>query len=488
MRSGIGNREWGIGGRLSFRAEPRGCVIPSGAPQARSRGIATVPVEGPLPTPSRFLDSLRSLGMTISLGMTMAASTLAAQGPTYVIRGGTVVPVVGAQIPNGTVVIANGRIQSVGANAQVPAGATIIDATGLFVYPGMIDSGTELGLTEIGSVPGSTDTREIGDFNPQDVALTAVNASSELIPVSRVNGVTTVITSATGALMSGSAALMDLWGWTPDEMAIKPRAAQVMSYPSSSGGGGRGGGFGGRAQGDASETASRQVRAMRDLFADARSYAEVKAKVAAGGTVPNAPRVNQAMESLLPAIRGEMPVIFDVSSIDQIRGVLALADSFKLKVILRGPRDAWRVADTLAARGIPVIVGPTTQAPGPEDPYDALYAQPGVLAKAGVKIAFQTSSAADVRSLPYNAALSTAYGLDMDEAIKALTINPAQIFGVADKYGSLEAGKVANVMVTTGNPLDVRSNVKYLFIRGQAVPLTDRHTKLYEQYRARPKP
>jgi len=427
--------------------------------------------------------------MTTALGMTLlATSALAAQGPTYVIRGGTVVPVVGAQIPNGTVVIANGRIQSVGANAQVPAGATIIDATGLFVYPGMIDSGTELGLTEIGSVPGSTDTREIGDFNPQDVALTAVNASSELIPVSRVNGVTTVITSATGALMSGSAALMDLWGWTPDEMAIKPRAAQVMSYPSSSGGGGRGGGFGGRAQGDASETASRQVRAMRDLFADARSYAEVKAKVAAGGTVPNAPRVNQAMESLLPAIRGEMPVIFDVSSIDQIRGVLALADSFKLKVILRGPRDAWRVADTLAARGIPVIVGPTTQAPGPEDPYDALYAQPGVLAKAGVKIAFQTSSAADVRSLPYNAALSTAYGLDMDEAIKALTINPAQIFGVADKYGSLEAGKVANVMVTTGNPLDVRSNVKYLFIRGQAVPLTDRHTKLYEQYRARPKP
>jgi imidazolonepropionase-like amidohydrolase len=427
--------------------------------------------------------------MTAVLGMTLAASALHAQGPTYVIRGGTVVPVVGARIPNGTVVITNGRIQAVGANVQAPPGATIIDATGLFVYPGMIDSGTELGLTEIGSVPGSTDTREIGDFNPQDVALTAVNASSELIPVSRVNGVTTVITSATGALMSGSAAMMDLLGWTPDEMAIKPRAAQVMAYPSAGGLGGRGGGgFGGRSQGDASETASRQVRAMRDFFADARSYADVKAKVAAGGTVPNAPRVNQAMESLVPVIRGEMPVIFDVSSIDQIRGVLALADSFKLKVILRGPRDAWRVADTLAARGIPVIVGPTTQAPGPEDPYDALYAQPGVLAKAGVKIAFQTSSASDVRSLPYNAALSTAYGLDMDEAIKALTINPAQIFGVADRYGSLEAGKVANVMVTTGNPLDVRSNVKYLFIRGQAIPLTDRHTKLYEQYRGRPKP
>jgi imidazolonepropionase-like amidohydrolase len=419
----------------------------------------------------------------------VSASSLFAQAQTgtYVIRGGTVVPVVGAQIPNGTVVIAGGKIQAVGANVQGPQGATIIDATGLFVYPGMIDSGTQLGLTEIGSVPGSTDTREIGDFNPQDVALTAVNAHSELIPVSRVNGITTVITSATGALMSGTAALMDLWGWTPDEMAIKPRVAQVMSYPSAFGGGGRGG-FGGRPQGDGSETASRQVRAMRDFLADARSYADVKAKLATGAAVPNAPRVNQAMESLIPAIRGEMPIIFDVSSIDQIRGVLTLADSFKLKVILRGARDAWRVADTLAARQIPVIVGPTTQAPGADDPYDAIYAEPGALVKAGVKIAFQTSSAADVRKLPYNAALATAYGLDMDEAIKAVTINPAQIFGVADKYGSLEPGKIANVIVTTGNPLDVRSTVKYLFIRGDAVPLTDRHTKLYEQFRARPKP
>lgn len=427
-----------------------------------------------------------------ALGVTLlaAATSLAAQSSTYVIRGGTVVPVVGAQIPNGTVVIANGRIQAVGANVQAPAGATVIDATGLFVYPGMIDSGTELGLTEIGSVPGSTDTREIGDFNPQDVALTAVNAHSELIPVSRVNGVTTVITSAQGALMSGTAALMDLWGWTPDEMAIKPRAAMVMSYPASGGFGGRGGGFGGRGQGgaDAAETQSRQVRALRSFLADARSYAEVKARLANGGARAEAPRANQAMESLIPVIRGEMPVIFDVSSADQIRGVLALADSFKLKVILRGPRDAWRFADTLAARNIPVIVGPTTQAPGSDDAYDALYAQPGVLAKAGVKIAFQTSGSADVRNLPYNVALATAYGLDMDEAIKAVTINPAQIFGVADRYGSLEAGKVANVMVTTGNPLDVRSTVKHLFIRGQVVPLTDRHSKLYEQFRARPKP
>ena len=428
---------------------------------------------------------LAALGVTFVLGSSLHAQT---QLPTYVIRGGTVVPVVGAQIPNGTVVIQNGKIQAVGANVTAPQGATLIDATGLFVYPGMIDAGTDLGLTEIGSVPGSTDTREVGDFNPQDVALTAVNAHSELIPIARVNGVTSAITSATGALMSGSAALMDLWGWTPDEMAIKARAAQVMSYPSAGGGGrfGGGGGGGNRPAADAAETMNRQVRELRDFFADARSYAAVKAKTAANA--PNAPRVNQAMEALMPALKGEVPVVFDVTSADQIRGVLTLADTFKLKVVLRGPRDAWRLADTLAARGIPVILGPTTQAPGPDDPYDALYAQPGVLAKAGVKIAFQTSSASDVRNLPYNAALATAYGLEMDEAIKALTINPAQIFGVADRYGSLEPGKVANVFVTTGNPLDVRSTVKYLFIRGQAISLTDKHTKLYEQFKARPKP
>ena len=430
----------------------------------------------------------KAAGMAL-LGLAFVATILGAQTqmPTYVIRGGTVVPVVGPQIPNGTVVISGGKIQSVGAaNVTAPPGATVIDATGLFVYPGMIDGGTTIGLTEIGSVPGSTDTREIGDFNPQDVALTAVNAHSELVPIARVNGVTSVVTSATGALMSGYAALVDLWGWTPDEMAIKPRVAQVMSYPSAGGGGrGGGGGFGGRGQGDGAEV-GRQVRALRDFFADARSYAEVKARTPASS--PNAPRVNQAMEALMPVLKGEVPVIFDVNSADQIRGVLTLADTFKLKVVIRGARDAWRIADTLAARGIPVIVGPTTQAPGPDDPYDALFAQPGVLAKAGVKIAFQTSSASDVRNLPYNAALATAYGLDMDEAIKALTINPAQIFGVADRLGSLEPGKVANVFVTTGNPLDVRSTVKHLFIRGQAIDLTDKHTKLYEQFRARPKP
>ena len=488
MNRGPATRDEGLGGH-SERGEQG-----TGGHSERSRSAAESRNRGrPDRGPSIGMSAtpgLRAFGA--ALGMTVAASTaLSAQTPTYVIRGGTVVPVVGANIPNGTVVISGGRIQAVGANVQAPAGATVIDATGLFVFPGMIDAGTQLGLTEIGSVPGSEDTREVGDFNPQNVALGAVNPHSELIPVTRVNGVTTVITSAEGGLMSGSAALMDLLGWTADEMGVKPRAAMVMTYPTSTGGGGFGGGGGGFGQNQQSaaerrETMNRQVRELRQFLADARSYAEVKGR--SGSNAATAQRVNQKMEALVPVVRGEMPVIFDVASADQIRGVLALADSFKLKVIIRGARDAWRLADTLAARAIPVIVGPTTQAPGADDPYDMLYAQPGVLAKAGVKIAFQTSDAGNSRNLPYNAALASAYGLDSAEAIKSITINPAQIFGVADRYGSIEAGKVANIVVTTGDPLDVRSTVKHLFIRGTKVPLTDRHSDLYEQFRARPKP
>ena len=424
------------------------------------------------------------------LGNTLAAQGAAtaqraarsAEGAT-VIRNATIVPVTSPRITNGTVVIRNGRIEAVGANVTAPAGATVIDGTGLFVYPGMINAGTQLGLTEIGSVPGGEDTEEVGDFNPHNVALTAVNPHSELIPVTRVNGVTTVITAAEGGLVSGLAALMDLAGWTPAEMAVRPKAAMVVSYPSLGGGGGR---FGGpdRSESERREELDRRTRTLRSYFADAKAYAEVKGRLTSAGGVRTR---NQAMEAMVPVVRGELPVIFDVTTVEQIRGVLALVDTFGIKAILRGAREAWRLADTLAVRKIPVIVGPTTSTPGADDPYDMTYANPGVLARAGVKIAFQTSDASNARNLPYNAALAVAYGLDADEALRALTINAAEIFGVADRYGSLEVGKVANVVVTTGDPLDVRSMVRHLFIRGQPMDLDDRHTRLYEQFRARPR-
>ncbi len=416
------------------------------------------------------------------LGAQMAnpAPVRASRG--WAIRNVTIVPVTGPRVEHGTVVIRDGKIEAAGANAVPQAGDSVLDGSGLFVYPGLIDGGTRLGLTEIGSVPGGEDQQELGDFNPKDAALTAVNPSSELIPVTRSNGVTTAITAPRGGLVSGQAALIDLLGWTPQEMAVRAPAAMVMTYPRT-GGGGR---FGRRAQPSGADQTNRQVLALKQYLGDAKAYAEIKARLAAGATGTQKTDLN--MEAMVPVMRGEVPVIFDVETADQIRGVLALADTFGLKVILRGASEAWRFADTLAARHIPVIVGPTTQDVGPDKPYDEIFANPGVLAKAGVLVAFQTNDAHDSRNVGYNAALAEGFGLSADDALKAVTINPATIFGVADRLGSIEPGKEATLIVTTGDPLDARNGPKYVFIRGQLVPFNDRHTRLYEQFRARPKP
>jgi imidazolonepropionase-like amidohydrolase len=428
--------------------------------------------------------------LSSAFGLIALGAPLAAQGApaapvpsrsaVYAITNATIVPVVGPKVSGGTVVIRAGKIEAAGAGVATPAGATVIDGTGLFVYPGMIDSGDRMGLVEIGSVPGGQDTQELGQYNPQDAVLTAVNPSSVHIPITRANGVTSAVTSAEGGMIQGWAALIDLAGWTPDEMAENGRLAMVMTFPRVGGGGRRGGFRGGQAQGDAAETQNRQVRELYDYLRNARAYNER----------PNPVPQNLSYAALGPALRGESPVIFDVQTEGQIRGVLALADTFKLKVVLRGANEAWMLADTLAARKIPVVVGPMTAVPEGDAPYDAIYANPGTLAKAGVQIAFQTNDGGegDARNLPYNAALAEAYGLDPDEALRAVTINPARIWGVADRLGSIEPGKVANLFTTTGDPLDVRTQVRHVFIRGQLQPWDDRHTLEYQKWRSRPKP
>lgn len=405
----------------------------------------------------------------------------------YVISNATIVPVVGERIPNGSVLIQNGRIAAVGSQVTAPSDATRIDGTGLFVYPGMIDSGTQLGLTEISSVPGGEDRQELGEFNAQNDALTAVNPHTEHIPVTRTNGVTTVITAPSGGVISGNAALMDLSGWTPREMGVVPQAGIVMTIPRTGGGGFGGGGGGGQQnQAEQRERVERQTRALRQYLHDARAYSDVKARIAAGGS--GRQEINQGLEAMVPVVRGQAPAIFDVETAEQIRGALQLADSFNLRIVLRGASEAWRLADTLAARRIPVVVGPTTATPGNSDPYDMIYANPGVLARAGVMIAFRTNSSSDAHSLPYHAALATAYGLSTDDAIRAITINPARIWGVADRLGSIEQGKVANLIITTGDPLDLRTTIRQVFIRGEPISMENRHTRLYQQFRSRPRP
>jgi imidazolonepropionase-like amidohydrolase len=405
----------------------------------------------------------------------------------YAIRNARIVTVSGPVIENGTVVISGGKITAVGTNVSVPSGAKTIDGSGLSVYPGMIDSGTQIGLTEIGSVSGSVDTGEIGENNANIHVDVAIHPDSSHIAVARVNGITTVLTAPRGGNISGQSALINLDGWVPRDMVLKSPVAMHIQWPGGLGGGG--GEFGGQQQRNTSEMRreqDRQIEAMKKILQDARAYADASDARAKDPSLPKK-AVDLKMEALIPVVRGQLPVVISANLERDIKKAIQFADELKLKMILSGGAEAFKVADQLKAKGIAVLVGPIYRLPVAEDDgYDAPFANAGLLAKAGVKIAFQTTSSAEARDLPFQAGIASAFGLPKEEALRAVTINPAQIFGVSDKVGSIEQGKIANLIVTDGDPLEIRTQIRHLFINGRSIPLTSRHTELYERYKARP--
>lgn len=435
------------------------------------------------------LQRMRYLFLSALLCCTLLPGAAAlAQNAEYAIKDARIVTVTGAVIPRGTVHIKDGKIVAVGERVSIPGSAKVIDGRGLSVYPGLIDSGTRLGLTEVGSVDMTHDYTELGDFNPHARAIVAVNMHSELIPVSRANGITTVLTSPSGRLVSGQAALINLDGWTWKEMAVKPSVAMAMEYPRS-GFGGRGGGgrfFGQGGGPNAAEQARRQVAALGKKLEEAQAYLKAKEARAKDPSLPARP-TDLVLEALIPVIKGETPVLMTANRAAEIRGAVELADKYKLKMIITGADEALKVADLLKAKNIPVIIGPVTQVPNREDEgYDRNYAKAAELHKAGVRFAIKTDDAAYVRNLPYEAGTAAAFGLPKEEALKAVTIYPAQIFGVDHLIGSIEVGKMANLIVTDGDPLEFRTNVKHMFINGRPVDLSSRHTKLYDKFNARP--
>ncbi|MGI8556635.1 MAG: amidohydrolase family protein [Pyrinomonadaceae bacterium] len=407
---------------------------------------------------------------------------------TFAIRNARIVTVSGATIENGTVVIQDGRIAAVGANVSVPAGAEIFDGKGLSVYPGMIDAGTNLGLVEIGlGVPASVDAAETGDMNADAKAITAINPHSAHVNVTRVNGITSVMSYPTGGVITGQSAVINLWGSTQAEMAIMPTYGLVINFPrittvSFS--------FpAGRQTLDFNEAVKRRDQRLDDLkkmFRDAENYGRIKDAYAKDKTLPYA--TNDArLEAMLPYIRGEKPVIFIAERERDIRAAVRFADELKIKAVIMGGQDAWKAADLLKQKNVPVIFTNIYQLPvQDDDPYDYLFSAPAKMQQAGVKFCISTGNdGAEVRDLPYHAGLAAAYGLAKDEALKSVTLYPAQILGIADKLGSLEAGKVANIVVTDGDLLEPRTNVKYLFINGRKIPLTSRHTELYDSFKDR---
>jgi imidazolonepropionase-like amidohydrolase len=427
-----------------------------------------------------------------------ATSGAAAQRPqpaagarAYAIEGAKIYTLAGPAIDRGTIVIENGKITAVGATVTVPAGAEVVKADGLEVYPGFFDSASEIGLTEVGAVSATNDVTEIGAFNPQLVAATAVHPPSEHIPVARANGITHALSvpalGSGAAVIGGQASAINLSGWTVEEMLVRKSVAMTVNWPSLASGGGFDFATFQRRQRPFSEIKQeydRRIRELEDWLERARRYQQVTDKA------PST-RIDRdlKLEALGPVVKGELPLLVAAGDERDIRNAVEFCDKQKLKLIIAGGADAYKVTDLLAKRKIPVILGPVQALPTRDDePYDIRNTTPGVLQKAGVPFALASFGSSDSRNIPYEIGNAVSYGLSHDEAIKAITLYPAQILGLSDRLGTLEAGKIANLIVTTGDPLEYTTSIAYLFINGQPTSLENKHKRLYDTYRARPKP
>lgn len=453
----------------------------------------------------RITRSSQSSQRLLGLAMLLLASALAygqsdgsqqnktGRAGTFAIVGARIFTVSGAVIENGTVVIQGGKITAVGVGASIPSGAERIDGKGLSVYPGMIDASTNLGLAEIGQGANATiDVQEVGTINANAKAFLAINPHSSHVNVTRVNGITTVLSQPSGGIISGQSTIINLNGSTQGDMAVVPANALVINFPrvvAGGGFGGFGGGGGGGQQADFAELIRRRDAAVDDLkktFRDVEAYARQVEAYAKDKSLP-APATNLRFAAMIPYVRGQKPIHFLVERERDIRAVAKFVAEMKVKGVIVGGQDAWKVADDLKKNDIGVIYTNIYSLPvQQDDAYDYLYEAPSLMQKAGIRFAIASGEAgAEVRDLPYHAGIAGAYGLGREEALKSVTLYPAQILGIADRLGSIEVGKMANVVVTNGDMLDPRTHVRYVFIDGRLIPLTSRHTELFDSFKDR---
>ena len=390
--------------------------------------------------------------------------------------------------------IRDGKIAAVGAGIAIPQDAQVIDATGLEVYPGMFDPVTQIGLNEVSAVSATVDVSELGDYNPELVAATAVNPASAHIAVTRANGITEVIAAPgttgfdlqSGGLIAGQASAFNLAGWTMDEMQINRSVAMVINWPSIQT---RTFDFATfsikeKPYADVKKEYDKSVNTLGDWMDRARHYAQAKEKGS-----PALYERDLKLEALVPVVEGKLPVLVVADEARDIRNAVDFCTKQNLRMILGSGAEAWKVKELLKEKKIPVVLAPTNRLPEQEDtPYDKPYTEPSELFAAGIPIAFSSFGTAFSRRLPQYAGTAVAYGLPHDEALKAVMLNAAQMFGLADQLGTLETGKIANVIVTSGDPLELQTQVRYLFIKGQLTSTDNKHRELYEQYRKRPQP
>jgi imidazolonepropionase-like amidohydrolase len=444
------------------------------------RGPVPTPADLPAPPPLPKGPSAPEPSALVPRADTVNPSGL------YAFVGARVFTMTGPPIDNGTVVVENGRIREVGPALKPPSHATVIDAKGEWIFPGLIESYTHLGLSEIDLVQVMRDDDEGTDpVAPQMRALDSFYTESELIPVARLHGITGAFTApGEGDVFAGAGAVVHLDGATPDQALVKDGAALVVNLgepPKER--------YGGRKQSPSTRMGVAAV--VRDALTKARNYQakwdayEEKKKSGAKDSSgpPTPPDRDLKMEALLPALQGKVPVLARAHRVDDILTAVRLAEEFKLKLILSHGTEAYKVADLLASKHIPVVVGPITVQPERVETLGAIYDNAARLSRAGVVIAIQSGETLNARMLPYEAGLAVAYGLPWEQAIRAVTVNPAEIFGVADRIGSLKPGLDADLIATDGDPLQPLARLRHLMIKGRPMPLTSRQTALYEKWR-----
>jgi imidazolonepropionase-like amidohydrolase len=440
----------------------------------------------------------------------LAVSLSNAQQKPIALRGGKLLTVSHGTIENGVVLFAGGKITAVGAagSVQIPTDARIIDASGMTVYPGLIDSETALGLTEISAVDMTNDLVEPSDeIMPHMHVYDAFHAESELIPVTRLNGITNAIVApASRDTLPGQDSFIQLAGKSQDDFLLVRDIAMPLNFTGEQRRNERGEGrkFPSTRMGLAAQ--------MRQAFLDAQDYAQKwsdyekkkaeyetpktdaasdsSAKPADKGkdtkkSPPNPPKHDLKLEALLPYLQGKKPIVLAAEESSDLQAAVNLAHEFNLKFILNHISHSQSVLDYVASLKVPVIVGPIYETPKPEERFDAVYSLPAQLYKRGVKIVIASYESHNARNLPYAAGFATAFGLPPDEALKAITLNAAEVWGLGDKLGSLDPGKTANVVVSNGDPLDVKTDVKMVFINGNQVPMTSRQTRLRDEYSAK---
>jgi len=419
-------------------------------------------------------------------------ATAVSQQKPVVLRGGKLLTVSHGVIERGVLIMENGKITAVGpeGSTAVPKDARVIDVKGMTVYPGLIDSESNLGLTEISAEAMTNDLVEPSEeIMPHMHVYDAFHAESELIPVTRLNGITNAIVAPESSdTLPGQDSFIQLAGKSGEEMLLVRDIAMPLNFT------------GAQRRNQPREkrkfpsTRMGMAAQLRQAFLDAQDYAqkwsdyEKKKTEAVAKTdekdkkPPTPPKHDLKLEALLPYLQGKKPIVLAAEEASDLETAVSLAREFHLKFVLNHVSHSQPALDYIASLKVPVIVGPIYEDPKPYERYDAVYSLPAQLAKRGVKIAFASFEAHNTRNLPYQAGFATAFGLPYDEALKAITLNAAEIWGVADRLGSLDLGKAANLVVANGDPLDVKTDVKQVFIAGQEVPMTSRQTRLRDQF------